>query len=198
MVRPKGMRAEEDKPVAPLDEGKKWHWDTWHIVLGVVALAFAITSIWLWTAVAGARRDAQTAIAQNDQKNQDMLTAQGRQSDAMLMETRKEAALNQATAFAAAIQPIMGFKSQVPEITDRSVQAATERLARQGPYSYVAITDATGKVIASSDITIIGRDFKGNLQEGVIQVDGENQAMAKIGSAGNDFGWVVVRIRNEM
>jgi hypothetical protein len=190
------MSAQEVQPDAPIDANRKSPWDAWHIVLGVLALAFAITSIWLWTEVAGAKSDASKAIAQNDQRNQELLNTQGEKSAAVLMETRKEAALNQATAFAAAIQPIMSFKAQIPEITDRSVQGATESLARQGSYSFVAITDADGKVIASSDLAIIGRDFAGNLQEGVGQVDGENQAMAKIGSTGNDFGWVVLRLRN--
>lgn len=191
------MRPDEPTNEQPVDVSKKSRWDTWHIVFGVLALTFAITSLWLWSEVSSEKRESREALALNEQRSQEQLNQQGQKSDAVLMETRKEAALNQATAFAAAIQPIMGFKAQVPEITDRSVQAATESLARQGPYSFVAIADAAGKVIASSDIAIIGRDFAGNLQEGVGQVDGENQAMAKIGTTGNDFGWVVLRLRNE-
>lgn len=191
------MRPDEPTNEQPVDISKRSRWDTWHIVFGVLALAFAITSIWLWSEVADEKSDSREALAMNEQRSQDLLNQQGERSQAVLIEAQKEAALNQATAFAAAIQPIMGFKDQVPEITNRSVQSATERLARQGPYSYVAITDAAGKVIASSDLTIIDRNFAGSLQEGVREVDGENQATAKIGSEGNDFGWVVVRLRNE-
>ncbi|MGV3618917.1 MAG: hypothetical protein ACO1SV_26625 [Fimbriimonas sp.] len=124
-----------------------------------------------------------------------MLNEQRQASESTLGAAREEAARNQALAFAAAIQPVMAFRGQIPEVTNRSVQSATENLARQGNYSFVAVTDTNGKVVSSSDLTVIGRDFTGNLEPGVALVEGQNQAVAPIGTDGTAMGHVVIRIR---
>ncbi len=171
-------------------------WDMWHGLLGVVALTLGVTSLWLWSEVRGEKSDSRQALASSAERAQSLLANEKRSGKELLGETREQAAAQQATAFAAAIQPVIGLKGQVPEITDRSIQSATENLARLGNYSFVAVTDTEGKVISSSDLTIIGQNFTGRLTEGVSKVDGQDQAAAAIGSGGNVLGHVIVRIRN--
>ncbi len=171
-------------------------WDMWHGLLGVLAFTLGVTSLWLWSKVREETRDGRQALASSKERSQSVLANEKRSSKELLGATREQAAEQQATAFAAAIQPVIGLKGQVPEITDRSIQSATENLARLGNYSFVAVTDTAGKVISSSDLTIIGQSFTGQLTEGVSKVDGQNQAAAAIGSGGNVLGHVIVRIRN--
>lgn len=170
-------------------------WDWRHGLLGAFALILGITSLWYYEQLVATRRTTQTALLKSQERGQQLVGDAENRGKQVLVESRKAGALSQATAFAAAIQPIMTFRGQVPEITDRSVQAATRNLAQRGNYSFVAITNPAGRVIASSDLTIIGRDFKGTLQEGVAAVDGENQAVASIGGENVDAGWVIIRIR---
>lgn len=172
-------------------------WDRLHSGLGAVVLALGITSVWLWSEVRDEKSDAREAIAASDQRGQRLQGEAERRGGEALRASREEAAQYQATAFAMAIQPVMTLMGQVPEVTDRSVQSATENLARNGNYSFVAVTDAAGKVISSSDITVIGREFGTDLKEGVSRVEDENQAVAPIGVEGSRMGFVIVRIRNE-
>lgn len=202
------VRHEEDSPKvrqepkpAPIDSKAvvqpnppPLKWDTRHIVLGVAALFFGIMTIWLWTGLNAAKSQGKSQLLTSEQQGQERLEGQKLESQRTLSATREEAALQQASAFATAIQPIMSLKGQVPEISDRTIQAATKNLAQLGEYSFVSVTDADGRVIGSSDLTIIGQDFSGNLAEGVSTVNGQNQAVAAISSDGGRFGFVVIRI----
>ncbi|MFI5386718.1 MAG: hypothetical protein ACHQ50_11435 [Fimbriimonadales bacterium] len=67
-----------------------------------------------------------------------------------------------ADAVAASIRPLMTLKDQVPEITDRTLQSVVAGLVEQGNYSLIAVVDDRGRVLASSDLALIGKPMPPN------------------------------------
>lgn len=188
----------EPPPKSPArSDSPAWHWDIGHSALSVLAAGLAIAGLWLWSQYERDRKTARTTVAQAQSQNQRILDSERIASEEALQAAYREAARGQATAFAAAIQPLMSFRGQVPEITNRSVQAAAEDLARRGNFSLVAISDSSGSVISSTDLATVGRPFPGQLEPGVTEVEGQNQAIATIGESGSTMGFVVLRMRQK-
>lgn len=75
-----------------------------------------------------------------------------------IKESRRQGIQNTADAAAAALAPFLVLRGQVPEITDRSLQSVVQNLVLNPNLRFVAITDSTGKVLASSDLTMVGRE----------------------------------------
>ena len=122
---------------------------------GVVAVAILLATAAVWAAFAAA----------NNAREASDLRASGAKSlaDAKADGDRREAAAEKAgieraaKGFASAVAPFVALKGQVPEVSDRSFQSAVRNLLATGNYKFVAVTDASGTVLASSDLASVGR-----------------------------------------
>lgn len=140
------------------------------IVAGCLMWAVAIT-----LASANLKAAFDGKLAQVEAANQEHLALVERRSNEQ-----------SAKAAAAALRPLMALNGQIPEVSDRTLQSVVGNLVAGGNYRFVAITDNAGKVLASSDLAMIGRP---------IPASGHPEAVsAKIGEY-PWFGTVVLEAR---
>ena len=72
----------------------------------------------------------------------------------------RNAGLRQTAAAAAAtLAPFVALQGQVPEITNRNLQAAVRNLVQNRDLRFVAVSDGSGTVVAASDLTLVGRQM---------------------------------------
>jgi hypothetical protein len=160
------------------------NWAAW--ALG--ALSAVLLIVVLWTAF---------RVFSIERTTQQRLQSARAEAAAQVTSARTESAMKVARAFAAGIQPILALRGQVPEITDRTVQQATEALIREGDYRLVQVIDRSGLVVASSDLASVGRRGAAGPTDpaGVEVVDDSVQAVTPIGEGRLRYGSVLVRIR---
>lgn len=83
------------------------------------------------------------------------------QESALALEaSRKRSLQRSADTAAAALSPFFALKGQVSEISDRSLQSVVRNLVKNESLRFVAVTDSSGKVLASSDLTMVGREVQ--------------------------------------
>lgn len=111
------------------------------IVTGCLMWAIAIT-----LASANLKAAFDGKLAQVEATNQEHLALVQRQSNE-----------KNAKAVAAALRPLMALYGQVPEVSGRTLQSAVGGIVDCGDYRFVVIADGAGRVVASSDLALIGR-----------------------------------------
>jgi hypothetical protein len=74
-----------------------------------------------------------------------------------LRESKRQGLQQSADAAAASIAPFLVLRGQVSEISDRSLQSVVRNLLTNQKLKFVAILDVAGKVLASSDLTMVGK-----------------------------------------
>ena len=77
-----------------------------------------------------------------------------------LADARKTGLQQTAQSVAATLTPFVALQGQVPEITGRSLQAVVRNLVQNRDYRFVAVADASGKVVAASDLTLVDRPMR--------------------------------------
>lgn len=147
-------------------------------VVAVLAIILLITTFVEMGMAGAARADAARGV-QIAQENAAKQVKDGQQAG--LSRT--------AAAIAASIQPVMALKQQVPEITDRTLQAVCQGLLQDRKYRFVAITDAQGVVVASSDLALVGKPLSGGAPTA-----GALEAMSRIGTSETNLGTVTLRM----
>jgi hypothetical protein len=119
----------------------------WALILaGAVSIVLLVWAIWATVSARGIETRAEESI----RRVRDEAALQVR-------EARQEALDGTARAVGVTLVPLMVFKDQVPEISDRQVQQVVEGLLEREGYRFVAVSDASGRVIASSDLALVGR-----------------------------------------
>ena len=120
------------------------------------AVAACVLGVWAISAslATGRANEALAAVKADAQKT---LTAAQAQAAQDLGAARQAGLRRTAQAVARVLEPFVAIKGQVPEISDRTLQSAVRNLVKDRDLRFVAVTDASGKVVAASDLTLVGR-----------------------------------------
>ncbi|HWA82940.1 MAG TPA: hypothetical protein VG820_05885, partial [Fimbriimonadaceae bacterium] len=112
----------------------------------MILAACVMWTVALTLASANLKASFDGKLAQAEATNQDHIAFVSQQA-------------NQRTAngVAAAVRPLMALKGQLPEISDRTLQSVVAGLLAGNDYRFVAITDNGDRVLACSDLALIGR-----------------------------------------
>jgi uncharacterized membrane protein affecting hemolysin expression len=117
-------------------------------ILAAAAIVFLVVSGWLTALLAGERQNARSAMEAH------------RRASAIAAESAAESALGQAIeAMAASVKPLLIAREAVAVPDDRSLQIVCEDLAKAGRYALALISNAGGTVVASTDLSLIGRPY---------------------------------------
>lgn len=119
----------------------------WALYTGIVI----VTACILWAI------SVTVASANLRESFEDQMALADAQSQRQATMLQKDGLRQSAESVAASVKPLLIFKGQVPEITDRTLQAVVSDLVDTGRYCFVAISDSDGKVLASSDLALIGK-----------------------------------------
>ncbi|HVT14410.1 MAG TPA: hypothetical protein VHE55_19260 [Fimbriimonadaceae bacterium] len=127
-----------------------------------------LTACVMWTvaltvASANLKASFDGKLAQAEATNQEHIAFVERQAN---QET--------AAGVAAALHPLLALKGQTPEISDRTLQSVVSGLLANNDYRFVAITDNGNRVLACSDLALIGRQLPAK--------DHPDAATAKVGA----------------
>lgn len=111
-------------------------------------------------------------------------TAHAQQLDSLKQMSAQDAA----DACAASLHQLFVMRSQFPEISNRTFQAFVKEVSASGRFSLIVVADSTNKVMASTDLTLIGSTAPTGL------IDGQKYgAMASVKDADATLGtvWLV-------
>ena len=100
-----------------------------------------------------------------------------------------------ATAFAAAVLPLMDLRSKNQFIDDEALQRVCEDMVAGNGFEFAAITDNSGNVIAASDVKFKGKAYPGIDTHAVKETEtgGAVEVSHPVARGTIPFGAVVVR-----
>ncbi len=100
-----------------------------------------------------------------------------------------------ATAFAAAVLPLLDLRSKNQIIDDEALQRVCEDMVSGNGFEFAAITDNSGNVIAASDVKFKGKVYPGINTKAVNETekDGVVEVSRPVARGNVPFGAVVVR-----
>ena len=125
------------------------------MIYGAIA-AMVVLLVWAIGASIAAT-GAKSANADLRASNATALASTKSEYEAQLAASKKSGLEQSAQSVAATLTPFVALQGQVPEITGRSLQAVVRNLVQNREYRFVAVSDASGKVVAASDLTLVGR-----------------------------------------